>query len=98
MDVDGGGPSAKVAKLLPKGLAATRRWRKQPSKESFGSGTSSDDGPRGRSPHSREALYVDGASDSMASARAQFDDPLEEDQEEEDGNVTPVIGGSDHEV
>lgn len=39
----------KVAKFLPKNIAAKTRWRKQ-SKESFGSAASSEEDPRGREP------------------------------------------------
>ncbi|ORY65209.1 uncharacterized protein BCR38DRAFT_432134 [Pseudomassariella vexata] len=51
--IEGHGP---VGKLLSRSKdAAKRRWKKQPSKESFGSTASSEEHPpRGRSPHSRE--------------------------------------------
>ncbi|KAI8960720.1 hypothetical protein F5Y11DRAFT_254871 [Daldinia sp. FL1419] len=41
-------PNSKVGKLLPKKLAG-KRWKKQPSKESFGSTASSEEYTRGRS-------------------------------------------------
>ncbi|KAF7521257.1 hypothetical protein G7054_g12500 [Neopestalotiopsis clavispora] len=92
MDNDHNGRSAKVTKLLPKGLAATRRWRKQPSKESFGSAASGEDGPRGRSPHSRGALYADNSSSEHTQAQSQSGHyPEGYGDEDEDGDVTPVI-------
>jgi hypothetical protein len=48
----GASSGSKVGKLLPKGLTTKRRWRKQPSKESFLSTASSDDNTRALSPHS----------------------------------------------
>ncbi|KAI5865092.1 hypothetical protein GGS23DRAFT_408221 [Durotheca rogersii] len=51
MDVASPG-NAKVGKLLPKKLAG--KWKKQPSKESFGSTASSEDFPRGRSLNDHE--------------------------------------------
>ncbi|KAK6077490.1 GRAM domain-containing protein [Seiridium cupressi] len=99
MDDDSSGRSAKVTKLLPKGLTAKGRWRKQPSKESFASTASSEDTPRGRSPHSREALHGDGLSErfSTSQSQSQSDHLLERDEQEDDdtNNVSPMIDESD---
>ncbi|KAI4603245.1 hypothetical protein KJ359_006038 [Pestalotiopsis sp. 9143b] len=96
---DHSGRGAKVAKLLPKGLAATRRWRKQPSKESFGSTASGEDGPRGRSPHSRGALYSDSSPlDTSAAQPAADHFPGDGYGDEEDGDVTPAGDDWDHDV
>ncbi|KAI1774920.1 hypothetical protein F4818DRAFT_55652 [Hypoxylon cercidicola] len=57
--------SSKVGKLIPKKLAA-KRWKKQPSKESFGSTASSEEYPRGRSPNSREPLNNGSGSLSLS--------------------------------
>lgn len=63
------GRAAKVGKLLPKSLATRRPWNKQPSKESFVSSASSEDVPRGRSPHGRDQPpYGDGMSSSTRSS------------------------------
>ncbi|KAH6659228.1 hypothetical protein BKA67DRAFT_529398 [Truncatella angustata] len=95
MDDEGGGRGGKVSKLLPKGLTA-KRWRKQPSKESFSSTASSEDAPRGRSPHSRTALYHDDPSDRPLTSESQSSDTnLEDGGLEEDGNVTPMIDEDD---
>jgi hypothetical protein len=77
------GRAAKVGKLLPKSLA-TRRWRKQPSKESFVSSASSEDAPRGRSPHGREQLLVGGDSASATSMSQPATDVVEEYEEDEE--------------
>ncbi|KAI1079532.1 hypothetical protein F5B20DRAFT_571020 [Whalleya microplaca] len=59
--------TSKVGKLLPKKLSA-KRWKKQPSKESFVSTASSEDYPRGRSPSRRESLQ-DGSIPSIPIVR-----------------------------
>lgn len=48
MEVADSSNPSKVGKLLPMKLA-TKRWKKQPSKESLGSTASSEDYSRGRS-------------------------------------------------
>ncbi|KAI0893848.1 hypothetical protein F4806DRAFT_474624 [Annulohypoxylon nitens] len=52
MDVANSNSSSNQSKVGKFKLAA-KRWKKQPSKESFGSAASSEDMPRGRSPDSR---------------------------------------------
>lgn len=99
MDDESSSNRGKVAKLLPKGLAAKGRWRKQPSKESFEPAGSSEDVPRGRSPHSRETLYSHGGSDhpwsSQSQAPSQSTGMVEEDEGGDDETVSPLIDDSD---
>ncbi|KAI0110121.1 hypothetical protein F4814DRAFT_425871 [Daldinia grandis] len=72
MDVADSPNSSKVGKLIPKKLA-TKRWKKQPSKESFGSTASSEDYSRGRSTSSL------GLKDGSFST-TQFNETTEDDE------------------
>ncbi|KAI0379810.1 hypothetical protein F5Y04DRAFT_259194 [Hypomontagnella monticulosa] len=83
--------SSKVGKLLPKKLAA-KRWKKQPSKESFGSTASSEDYPRGRDPSSREYSNAASFSTNQSNEMAHGD----EDGRDEHEESTEVLD-SDHE-
>ncbi|KAI1881325.1 hypothetical protein JX265_000151 [Neoarthrinium moseri] len=89
---DNGGSGGKVAKLLPN-FAARRRWRKQ-SRESFASTTSSEDVPRGRSPHGREPSLGDDPSERPASQSHPTEAVIEENdrvgEDEEDDNISPL--------
>ncbi|KAI0011623.1 hypothetical protein F4779DRAFT_572622 [Xylariaceae sp. FL0662B] len=69
--------TSKVGKLFPKKLA-TKRWKKQPSKESLASLASSDEYSRGRSPSRREPLH----NGSPAISIVRTDDMTEEDEGE----------------
>lgn len=66
----GGSSSKGVGKFLPKSLAAKARWKKQPSKESFGSTASSEEDPRGR-----ELTRDVGPDDSPSSRPASASQP-----------------------
>ncbi|KAI1376939.1 hypothetical protein F4677DRAFT_416817 [Hypoxylon crocopeplum] len=65
--------NSKVGKLIPKKLAA-KRWKKQPSKESFGSTASSEEYPRGRSPNSRDRLNNGSFSTTQSNETMAEDD------------------------
>ncbi|KAI1657561.1 hypothetical protein F4813DRAFT_360453 [Daldinia decipiens] len=78
MDVADSSNPSKVGKLLPKKLA-TKRWKKQPSKESFGSTASSEDYSRGRSTSS---LGLKNGSFSTTQVNEMADD-------DEDGREEP---------
>lgn len=94
MEDDNSGRGGKVAKLLPKGLTAKGRWRKQPSKESFESTSSREDVPRGRSPRSREVHYGDGHSDRPWTSQSPSPMSMLEEQQaddDDDDNVSPGL-------
>ncbi|OTA75596.1 hypothetical protein M434DRAFT_402630 [Hypoxylon sp. CO27-5] len=76
--------SSKVGKLLPKKLAA-KRWKKQPSKESFGSTASSEDFPRGRDPNSRELISSGSFSTTQSNEMAVDDEDGREELRDEPG-------------
>ncbi|KAI1105170.1 hypothetical protein F4804DRAFT_304926 [Jackrogersella minutella] len=79
--------SSKVGKLLPKKLAG-KRWKKQPSKESFGSTASSEDYPRGRSSNnSRDRLH--GGSFSTTQSNEMTEEDREYGKEEPDADESP---------
>lgn len=90
--------TSKVGKLLPKKLTA-KRWKKQPSKESFGSTASSEEHPRGRSPNSREPLNNGSGSLSLSTTSTQSNDMAEEDDDGKDPDPEESPEGyySDHE-
>lgn len=66
MDDTNNNAAGRVGKLL-----ARRPWKKQASRESFGSAISIDEQPRGRSPHSRELS----SSSTKTSADHDGDEP-----------------------
>ena len=76
----------QVERLLPKKLAARRRWKKQSSRESLGSAASSLEQSRGRSSHSRgphEHEYVDSqrsseSNDASTLSQSRSRDNLDE--------------------
>ncbi|KAI2466160.1 hypothetical protein F4781DRAFT_445456 [Annulohypoxylon bovei var. microspora] len=73
MDVANPNNSSKVGKLLPKKFAA-KRWKKQPSRESFRSTASSEDMPRGRSPdsHGRDRSNGGSFSTTQSNEMAEY--------------------------
>ncbi|KAI1767752.1 hypothetical protein GGR53DRAFT_480525 [Hypoxylon sp. FL1150] len=89
--------TSKVGKLLPKKLTA-KRWKKQSSKESFGSTASSEEYPRGRSPNSRELLNGSGSL-SLSTSTTQSNEMAEEDDDGKDldPEESPEAYYSDHE-
>ncbi|OTB05497.1 hypothetical protein M426DRAFT_319761 [Hypoxylon sp. CI-4A] len=74
---------SKVGKFLPKKLGAGR-WKKQPSKESFGSAASSEDYSRGRSPSSRDRLHGGSFSTTQSNEMAQEEEDAKEPEEPEE--------------
>ncbi|KAL7628077.1 hypothetical protein AAE478_002274 [Parahypoxylon ruwenzoriense] len=81
MDAASTGSTTKVGKLLPMKLAA-KRWKKQPSKESFGSTASSEDYPRGRSLNGRDLLNNESFSTTQSGEMAVEEDDGKEELEE----------------
>lgn len=92
--------TSKVGKLIPKKLAA-KRWKKQPSKESFGSTASSEEYPRGRSPNSREPPNNGSGSVSLSTTTSttQSIEMADEDEgrKDLDPEESPEAYYSDHE-
>ncbi|KAI0132583.1 hypothetical protein BJ170DRAFT_700427 [Xylariales sp. AK1849] len=89
--------AGRVGKLLKEGLTSKRPWKKQSSKESFGSTASSEDVPRGRSPHSRDPFYDDDKSESTLSTQLSHSTEKAEEEAEEDDNVSPLADEYDSE-
>ncbi|KAI5917138.1 hypothetical protein F4810DRAFT_81367 [Camillea tinctor] len=83
-----------TSKFIPKALAGPRRWRKQPSKESFGSTASSEEQVRGRSPHTRDDPLRNGSISTT-----QSNDRADEDRydESEERSNPDIFVDSDHE-
>ncbi|KAI1339146.1 hypothetical protein F5Y15DRAFT_384935 [Xylariaceae sp. FL0016] len=77
-----GGSGGK--KVVDKFMAARRRWKKQPSSESFASTVSNEEYPRGRSPNTREPLRHDSVSTTQSSELAS--DAAHDDEREYDEN------------
>ncbi|KAI1499314.1 hypothetical protein F5X99DRAFT_390535 [Biscogniauxia marginata] len=89
------GNGKKVASMfMPKKLAAPRRWRKQPSKESFRSTTSSEEHARGRSPHSRDPLRNGSISTTQSNDEHHRDEPR--DETDDRSNPDAYAYDSDH--
>ncbi|KAI0160908.1 hypothetical protein GGR52DRAFT_582461 [Hypoxylon sp. FL1284] len=89
------GTSSKVGKLK----LAAKRWKKQPSKESFTSNASSEEYPRGRSPNSRELSNNGSGSVTLSAATTQSNELAEGDDDERhlDPEESPEAYHSDHE-
>ncbi|KAI0484656.1 hypothetical protein GGR56DRAFT_680294 [Xylariaceae sp. FL0804] len=87
--MEGAGSSKLGSRFIPKKLAA-KRWKKQPSFESFGS-AASDEQPRGRSHVSRDSLFRDGSASTTQSsetASGQREDD-EDDSDRDSADKSP---------
>ncbi|KAH7030913.1 uncharacterized protein B0I36DRAFT_242113 [Microdochium trichocladiopsis] len=88
--LSGSSSTSKISKLLPKKLAVHRRLRNHPSGESLDSAASSDDGPRGRSPSSRELPAGKGSfSTSHGSEPSLIEDDNSIDGDDAEAAISP---------
>jgi hypothetical protein len=85
--MEGNNSQGRVGKLFSK----TRRWKKQSSRESFGSTTSSEDAPRGRSPHSREPFYYEDTERTERTRSTSISKSIEIMEEEAEDARSPSI-------
>ncbi|KAI1635154.1 hypothetical protein F4809DRAFT_465762 [Biscogniauxia mediterranea] len=91
-----------TSKFIPKKLTAPRRWRKQPSKESFGSTASSEEHARGRSPHTRDdplrsgSISTTQSNDGADQDRYESDDRSNLDATATSAAVAAAAAESDH--